>query len=109
MTLLQILLSILGICFVLWMYAFVHTDRVLIPKLSQLKKVWSVKFLHRLFSPIRYIFNKFTQFLFFLKILVKKFFKFLIELTVEILFNLILRGIWFIIKNMFLAIFRIFD
>ena len=109
MSLLQILLSILSICFVLWMYGSVNTDRELIPKLSQLKKVWSVKFLYRLFSPIRYIFNKFNQFLFFLKKNVKNFFKFLVEITFEILFNLILRGIWIIIKSIFLAIFRIFD
>lgn len=109
MSLLQILLSILGIIFIIWMYAILFTDIKQIPNFSRLKASWRKNFQDPSFSLIRFIFHKFIQFLSFLKNSIKKFFKFLAELTVEILFNLILRGIWLIMKNIFLAIVRIFD
>ncbi len=113
MSALSIGLSILGILFVVWMYALVFSEKIPSLNFSKLQSLWIEgwqRFKRQPFYLMCYApFRLLKWLLYQLRSLSLKLLKFLINVIIEIIFNFILRGIWFVFKSLFLAIFHIFD
>lgn len=109
MTFLNLTLSILGILFVIWLYAFVFAKNIPTLNFNDIQNFWN-KFRKIRFTniPIN-LFRKMLQFLSFVRRILNCIWKFIAELTVEIVFHMILRGIWWLIKSLFVLLGKIFN
>jgi hypothetical protein len=109
MTALHIILSIIGILFVIWLYALVLSENMPRPNLSKLYLWWHEYRQKSFFQKIRSLIHAFFSFLQLCLRTIKGIFKFILEVIVESLFYIILRIIWVGIKLIFHFIGRIFD
>ena len=109
MSILQIILSCIGILFIIWIYAFIWYEKTPSLDFSKIQSWWQEHRSNLFISLLNKMLETLLSILKWLFKIIKEIVNFIIELTVEIIFNLIIRGIWALIKSLFLLIFRIFD
>ena len=109
MTILQIIFSIFGILFVIWLYALVLSENVPSLDLTRLHNWWHEYRQKTFFQKIRAIILSIFQFFQYIIRVMQWLLKALFEALAEFLFYIVLRGIWLAIKFIFHLLARIFD
>ena len=109
MTIFSFILCFLGILIVIWLYSLMMSENPKFFSLTQFQLWWD-KHKHRpFFYGTKYLIRQIINFFNWLGRCVKTVFKFILEVLYEVIFNLILRALWYLIKGIFLFFARIFD
>lgn len=109
MSTLQIILSIIGILFVIWLYALIFAENLPLIDLSQLNRWWYEYRKKSLFQKIQSLIRSIVKFIQCCSQGFIWLIKFLIEFIFELIAYILIRIIWLGIKFVFHALIRIFD
>ena len=109
MSTIQITLSIFGILFILWLYSLIFSKYL---PTQYIKAPYLYICKHKYRTPIVLIYDIYRLFVKFLKWLKKvtvKFLEYVLDTGNEILVNILLKGLLYLIKGFFRLLAKIFD